>query len=76
MSSIDRSVHRPITSMIKSIERGLDRMMADPTERLRQTRRELEREQIAHRLRNEVRYRKVRETLDLAATYLRTLPRS
>ncbi|PVA36490.1 hypothetical protein [Mycobacteroides abscessus] len=76
MSTIDRIVHRPITSVIESIERGLDRMMTDPTERLRQTRRELEREQMARHLRSEVRYREARETLDLAATYLRGLPKS
>jgi hypothetical protein len=76
MSTIDRMIHRPMTSVIESIERGLDRMMSNPTERLRETRRELEREQIVQQHRSEVKYREVRETLDLAATYIRGLPKS
>lgn len=76
MSTIDRMIHRPMTSAIESIERGLDRMMSDPTQRLRETRRELEREQIVHQHRTAVKYREVRETLNQAATYLRGLPKS
>lgn len=64
--------HR-LRGLVASIERGLGRMIASPTGRLRAMRLELERQDSAQRHRVEARSKEYRETMGLAANYLRKL---
>jgi hypothetical protein len=68
--------NRKAKNLVASIERGLDRMMTSPTGRLRAIRQELEREDSVRRHHVEVRTKERRETLEMAAKYLRSLPNS
>lgn len=74
MTTIEKS-RRP-WNLVRSVERGLDRMLTSPTNRVRAMRLELEREEMARRQRFEVASRESRQTLKMAATYIRSLPNS
>ncbi|SLB51870.1 Uncharacterised protein [Mycobacteroides abscessus subsp. bolletii] len=75
MTTIDKDQAAPLRLMA-SIERGLDRMLTNPAQRLNRLRQELEREQTIHRHRVAEKSRETVETLEVAASYLRTLSRS
>jgi hypothetical protein len=81
MSIIDREnqTSRSTSSsktLIGSIGRGLDKILSSPTPRVREMRRELESQETDHRHRVEARSLEYRETLEMAAKYLRSLPSS
>ncbi|MBZ4619393.1 hypothetical protein [Mycobacterium avium] len=74
MTTIGRSPKA--RNLVTSIERGLDRILTNPTDRLQKMRQELEREEGVRRHRVEIRSRETRETLEMAARYLSSLPSS
>ena len=72
MTTIARN-QRP-WDLVASIERGLDRMLTSQTQRVREMRQELERQESVQRHHVEVKSREYRETLEMAARYLRSRP--
>ena len=74
MTTIGRN-QRP-WNLVGSIERGLDRMLTSPTQRVREMRQEMQREETDQRHRIEARSKAYRETLEMAAQYLRSRPNS
>jgi hypothetical protein len=63
------------SDLVASIERGLDRMLTSPAERVRRMRLELEREENERQRAFEMNSRERQETLKMARSYLQSLPR-
>ncbi|BBZ27038.1 hypothetical protein MMAD_13330 [Mycolicibacterium madagascariense] len=63
-------------TLIGSMGRGLEKILSSPTPRVRTLRREMESQQIARQQRSAATSVDIRETLELATRYLRSLPNS
>jgi hypothetical protein len=72
MTTIEKS--RKPRDLVESIERGLDRMLTSPTQRMREMRQELEREENGRRQDFETTSREYLETATLVRRYLQSLP--
>lgn len=72
----DPTSHSTSKTLIGSIGRGLDKMLSSPTPRVRAMRREMESQQVARQRRVATTSVDIRETFDMAARYLRSLPNS
>lgn len=74
MTTIQKNRNRKARSLVESIERGLDWMMSSPTQRMREMRQELEREENGRRRDFETTSREYLETATLVRRYLQSLP--
>lgn len=72
MTTIEKN--RGPGGLVESIERGLNRMMTSPTQRLREMRQELEREENARYRESETTSKEYLETATLVRRYLQSLP--